>query len=169
MISQPVVERVDPAAVSAAGGSRSVTRTRLRVRVRITSDADVALAAAQARHLARRLAFAPSDVTVIGAALHEVARNLLAYGGRGEVLVHPVRRRGRLGLTIIAHDRGPGIADVRRALRDGCSSTGRPGLGLPSARRLMDEFTLRSGPERGTIVTMRKWARTATSAGVQTR
>ena len=68
-------------------------------------------------------------------------------------MLHLIYKRGRLGLAIVARDKGPGIADVTQALRDG------KGLGLASARRLMDEFRVRSEPGHGTTVTMRKWTR----------
>jgi serine/threonine-protein kinase RsbT len=72
-------------------------------------------------------------------------------------MLHLIHKRGRLGLAIVARDKGPGIANVSQALRDG--STDGQGLGLASARRLMDEFRVRSEPGRGTTVTMRKWTR----------
>ena len=124
-------------------------------------DADVSRAGHQARKLAARLDFGPTDLIVIQAAVHEVARNMLAYGRRGEMMVHLIERRGRRGLAVVARDQGPGIADVRSALRDGGSTSGAPGsgLGLASARRLMDEFQVRSGSGRGTTITMRKWTR----------
>jgi serine/threonine-protein kinase RsbT len=59
----------------------------------------------------------------------------------------------------VAEDEGPGIPDVALAMQDGFSTSGSLGLGLPGARRLMDEFELRSEPGRGTTVTMRKWTR----------
>jgi serine/threonine-protein kinase RsbT len=111
------------------------------------------MAEEQGRRLASRLNFSPTDITVIAAAILEVARNVLAHGRRGDLMLHLVHKRGRLGLAIVAHDRGPGIADVAQATRDG------KGVGLASARRLMDEFRVRSEPGRGTTVTMRKWTR----------
>jgi serine/threonine-protein kinase RsbT len=70
-----------------------------------------------------------------------------------------VERSGRRGIEIVGRDAGPGIADVAQALQDGYSTSGSLGLGLPGARRLMDEFDLDSELGRGTTVTMRKWAR----------
>lgn len=130
----------------------------IRVRIAITSDADVAVAGEQGRRLASRLDFSPTDITVIATAILEVARNVLAYAQRGDLMLHLIQKRGQLGLAIVARDNGPGIIDVSQALRDGGSSSGR-GLGLASVRRLMDEFRVRSEPGRGTTVTMRKWTR----------
>lgn len=125
----------------------------VRVRIPIESEADVAVAEAHGRRLASRLDFSATDVTVIAAAILEVARNVLRYAQRGDLLLHLIQRRGQLGLAIVARDKGPGIPDVAQALRDG------EGLGLASVRRLMDEFRVRSEPGHGTTVTMRKWTR----------
>lgn len=133
--------------------SRSFTPSSIRVRIPIATEADVALAGEHGRRLASRLDFSPTDVTVIATAIVEVARNVLQYARRGDVMLHLIHKRGRLGLAIVARDKGPGIADVDKALRDG------KGLGLASTRRLMDEFRVRSEPGRGTTVTMRKWTR----------
>ncbi|MGH7521292.1 MAG: ATP-binding protein [Gemmatimonadales bacterium] len=123
------------------------------MRIPIASDADVAVAEEHGRRLASRLDFSPTDITVIATAILEVARNVLAYARRGDVMLHLIHKRGRLGLAIVARDKGPGIPDVAQALRDG------EGLGLATARRLMDEFRVRSELGRGTTVTMRKWTR----------
>jgi serine/threonine-protein kinase RsbT len=129
------------------------TPSSVRVRIPIASDADIAAAGEHGRRLASRLDFSPTDITVIATAILEVARNVLTYAQRGDLMLHLIQKRGRLGLAIVARDKGPGIADVPEALRDG------RGLGLASVRRLMDEFRVRSEPGRGTTVTMRKWTR----------
>ena len=161
MPSQVLVERLDPTVVSPTPvpAPQQTTSSNVKVRVPIITDADIAVAEEHGRRLASRLDFSPSDVTVIAAAILEVARNVLAFGERGDLLLHLIQKRGRLGVSIVARDRGPGIANVRHAVRDGCSTSGGSGLGLASARRLMDEFTVRSEPGRGTTVTMRKWTR----------
>ena len=58
---------------------------------------------------------------------------------------------------MVAVDEGPGIADVELALQDGFTTGQGMGLGLPGAKRLMDEFEVESIPGRGTTVSMRKW------------
>lgn len=145
--------------------------TGTRVRVPIANDSDVALAADQGRALASRLDFAPTDLIVITAAIQEVARNVLAHGRSGDLMLHLIERSGRRGLAVVARDHGPGIPDVREALRDGSSSSQAPGsgLGLASARRLMDEFQIRTEPGRGTTITMRKWTRARQIASSQGR
>ena len=127
--------------------------------VPIRADVDIVTARQESRRLASTLGFSTGDLTVIAAAVSEVARNILSYAAQGEVDIKLVERNGRRGVLVIARDQGPGIPDVALALQDGFSTSGSLGLGLPGARRLMDEFELTSELGRGTVVTMRKWAR----------
>jgi RNA polymerase sigma factor (sigma-70 family) len=126
------------------------------VRISIRTDSDVVRARQAARHLAERVGFSRTDLTVIATAVSEVTRNIVRFAGTGEVLVEIVDGRQR-GLRVIARDAGPGIADVERAMSDGYSTYNGLGLGLPGARRLMDEFAVASELGRGTTVTMTKW------------
>ncbi|HEX9579716.1 MAG TPA: anti-sigma regulatory factor [Gemmatimonadales bacterium] len=129
------------------------------LRIPIAADTDIIKARQEGRRLASGLSFSPSDLTVIAAAISEVARNIVAYAGRGEIALTLVEKNGRRGVVVIARDEGPGIMDVTLALQDGFSTSGSLGLGLPGARRLVDEFEIDSRVGRGTVVTMRKWAR----------
>ncbi len=129
------------------------------LKIPIESDADIVTARQEGRRLASLLDFSPSDLTVIAAAISEVARNIVEYATRGEVQVKLVERSGRRGVMVVAKDIGPGISDVALALQDGFSTSGSLGLGLPGARRLMDEFEIQTELGKGTQVTMRKWAR----------
>jgi serine/threonine-protein kinase RsbT len=61
------------------------------------------------------------------------------------------------GILIVARDNGPGIRSIQDVLRDGYSTSGGLGLGLPGVRRLMDEFAIESELKRGTTVTVKKW------------
>ena len=70
---------------------------------------------------------------------------------------------GRRGIQVVARDQGPGIADLERALQDGYTTGGGLGLGLPGARRLVDEFDIETAPGQGTTVTLVKWSRTVTA------
>ncbi len=126
------------------------------VRVEITADADIVTARQTGRELASRLGFGPTDLTVIATAVSEVARNIVRFAGSGRILVDALDGP-QIGLRVIAHDRGPGIADVDQAIQDGYSTIQGLGIGLPGARRLMDEFAIVSAPGRGTTVTMIKW------------
>jgi RNA polymerase sigma factor (sigma-70 family) len=126
------------------------------VRIAVRTDADIVSARQAARELATRLEFSPTDTTLIATAVSEVARNIVRFADSGEVVVTEVSEP-RCGISIVARDAGPGIPDVEQALRDGYSTYQGLGLGLPGARRLMDEFAVVSETGRGTTVTMTKW------------
>ncbi len=127
------------------------------VRVAINADADLVAARAEGRAMAQRLGFPRPDPTLIATAISEVARNIVVHVGRGEIVLKPFEDADRYGLIVIAIDDGPGIRDVEAALRDDYSGRGGLGLGLPGARRLMDEFEIASAADTGTTVTMKKW------------
>ena len=127
------------------------------VRVPINSDADLVAARAEGRAMAERLGFPRPDPTLIATAISEVARNIVVHVGGGEIVLRPFQDADRYGLVVIASDEGPGIRDVEAALRDEYSGRGGLGLGLPGARRLMDDFEVTSDANFGTTVTMRKW------------
>ena len=127
------------------------------VRVAINADADLVTARAEARAMAERLGFPRPDPTLIATAISEVARNIVVHVGRGEIVLQPFEDANRYGVVVIAIDEGPGIRDVEAAVRDDYSGKGGLGLGLPGARRLMDDFEVTSSADSGTTVTMRKW------------
>ena len=129
------------------------------LRVPIETDADIVTARQEGKQLASQLDLTPSDLVVIASAISEIARNIVEYAKHGEVIIRLVEKSGRRGILIIATDVGPGIADVNMALQDGYSTSGSLGLGLPGARRLMDEFEIHTELGKGTRVTMKKWAR----------
>ena len=127
------------------------------IRVPITSDSDMVPARAQGRALATKLGFSRTDATLIATAISEIARNIVVHVGNGEILLEPMYEDGRYGLLVVAQDTGPGISDIEAALDHGFASGKGLGLGLPGARRLMDEFDIASEPGKGTTVTMKKW------------
>ena len=142
MLSGPLMER---------GQSRDN-----EVRIKIESDADIVVARKGARDLASRLSFSATELTVIATAVSEISRNIVRFAERGEVFLE-LLDVPRPGLRMVARDTGPGIADVDLALTDGYSTYHGLGLGLPGARRLMDEFEVVTQRGRGTTITMTKW------------
>jgi serine/threonine-protein kinase RsbT len=127
--------------------------------VTIEREADIVAARQLGRQFAALVGFPGTDQTLIATAISEVARNIVVYAGRGEIVLATLDEGGVRGVLVIARDRGPGIADVELAMRDGYSSGNSLGVGLPGARRLMDDFALESAVGRGTTVTMKKWVR----------
>jgi serine/threonine-protein kinase RsbT len=127
--------------------------------VPIRHEADIVTARREGRELAARGGFSGTEQTLIATAISEVARNIVEYAQRGEIVLSAIERAGRRGIMVIARDAGPGILDLELAMRDGFSTGRSLGMGLPGAKRLMDEFTLLSTPGEGTTVTMMKWVR----------
>ncbi len=123
----------------------------------INSDQDIVSARQKGRAMAAELGFSTGDATLIAAAISELARNIVSYARKGQITLKTVNGLKRQGFAVIASDDGPGIPDVQQALRDGFSTSGSLGLGLPGVRRLMDEFEITSQPGRGTTVTVKKW------------
>ena len=126
------------------------------VRISIQGDPDIVRARRSARDLASRVGFSRTDLTMIATAVSEIARNIVRFAGNGELVIE-LLDSPRRGVRIVARDTGPGIPDVEQALADGYSTYQGLGLGLPGARRLMDEFSVISEVDRGTTVTMTKW------------
>ena len=129
------------------------------VRVPVASDTDIVAARQQGRALATRLGFSSSDATMVATAISELARNIVLYASRGEIILAAVVNSEHRGLVITACDDGDGIADIRQALQDGYSTSGRMGVGLPGVKRLMDEFEISSTLGKGTVVSVKKWRR----------
>jgi serine/threonine-protein kinase RsbT len=129
------------------------------VLIPIFSDHDIVIARQRGRELAAQLNFSLTDLTLIATAISEVARNITAYAGTGEIRLELVNSGGRRGIAVTASDDGPGIPDVDRAVLDGYSTGQGLGLGLPGSRRLMDEFEIDSRVGAGTTIVMKKWVR----------
>jgi serine/threonine-protein kinase RsbT len=125
--------------------------------ISIEHEMDIVSARQKARELANRVGFSTTDQTLIALAISEIARNIISYARCGKVTLAPVDNGGRRGVLIVARDHGPGIADIELAMRDGYSTGKSLGVGLPGARRVMDDFELVSKLGEGTTVTMRKW------------
>ena len=106
---------------------------------------------------AQQIRLSVLDRTKIVTAASELARNTIIYGRGGIMSVEIVRDGVREGLRVTFEDQGPGIADIDRALENGYSTGGGMGIGLPGAKRLVNEFTLTSSPGAGTRITILRW------------
>jgi serine/threonine-protein kinase RsbT len=133
----------------------AVTEGAVRLDIRVESD--IAIARQYSRALGLRQGLSQAAREALAIAVSEVGRNILVHACTGELLLTAVDGGGRKGVLVIARDDGPGIADRAEALRDGFSTSNGLGLGLPSVRRLMDEFELLSSEGHGTTVRMLKW------------
>jgi serine/threonine-protein kinase RsbT len=145
----PLVNSLSPTVTALAGIDD--------IRVPVESDLDIVAARQKGRALAARLGFSSGDATMVATAISELARNIVLYAVRGEMVFHLESNGGEPILVITARDEGEGIADVRQALQDGYSTSGRLGVGLPGVKRLMDEFEISSTVGRGTVVVVKKW------------
>jgi serine/threonine-protein kinase RsbT len=127
--------------------------------VPINLEVDIVSARQQGRALAVEVGFSGGDLTLIATAISEIARNIVVYAKRGEILLSPIQDGARRGILVVARDQGPGIPHVAQAMQDGYSTGKSLGLGLPGAKRIMDDFEIVSEVGKGTTVTMRKWMR----------
>jgi len=142
-----------PLVTKAGGRSRDYV-----VRIPINHDCDIVTARQEARQLAAQAGVKETDLTLVATAVSEVARNIVRFTAGGEIVVEVVHLGDRMGVKVTASDVGPGIPDVDRAMSDGFTTCAGLGVGLPGARRLMDEFAVVSDAKRGTTVTMTKWS-----------
>ena len=125
--------------------------------VAINSNADIVEARQKGRALAIELGFDGSDLTLIAAAISEIARNIVDHAKTGEIILNSSSQGSKRGICIIAADQGPGIKDVTKAMQYGYSTRKGLGVGLPGAKWLMDEFDIDTKVGVGTTVTMKKW------------
>ena len=125
----------------------------------IQSDTDVVAARIGVRDWARQIGLTVLDLTKVVTAASELARNALIHGGGGTMQLQVVTQGERKGLRATFCDRGPGIAEIELAMQDGYTSGGGMGIGLPGAKRLVNEFALASEPGGGTSVTILRWQR----------
>ena len=134
----------------------TVTRETL---FELRTDIDVAVARRGVRDWAAELGLSMLDLTKVVTAASELARNAVIHGGGGEMCLQVVSERERQGLRLTFRDNGPGIPEIDRAMQDGYTTGRGMGMGLPGARRLVNEFALASTPSEGTCVTIIRWKR----------
>lgn len=129
------------------------------IRVEVKTTIDIVTARQHGRELAMKIGFEGAEVTLIAAAISEVARNIVDHAKSGEVRLSHLHEGNHHGIKVIARDEGPGIPDVAQAMQYGYSTRKGLGVGLPGAKWLMDEFDIVSKVGKGTTVTMKKWVR----------
>jgi serine/threonine-protein kinase RsbT len=123
----------------------------------VRTSAELVSVRHRVRSFAVECGFSLVEQTKIVTAASELARNMVDYGLGGTVLIEALEDNARKGLRLTFEDQGPGIADIQQALRDGFTSGGGMGLGLGGARRLSNEFDIKSEPGKGTRVMIARW------------
>lgn len=123
----------------------------------IAESEDIVLVRQAVRQIAVKLGFNLVDQTKIVTATSELARNTLDYGGGGTMRLEVVQNGRFPGIRLTFEDRGPGIADIAQAMKDGFTSGKGMGLGLGGAKRLSDEFEIESTPGEGTRISILRW------------
>jgi serine/threonine-protein kinase RsbT len=126
-------------------------------RLDIRSSDDVVRVRQATRTAAIAAGLSLVDQTKIITAASELARNTLDYGGGGFALAELVELPGRRGIRLTFEDKGPGIADIETALKDGYTTGKGMGLGLGGAKRLSNEFSIESKPGEGTKIVIARW------------
>ncbi len=137
------------------------------IQIDILNEADQASSVLAAQKVAAEIGFGTSAIATIMTTVSELVRNILKYAGTGYVRLDPAQRNHTKGLRITVRDKGPGIADVEKAMADHFSSSGTLGLGLPGVKRMMDEFEIDSEPGQGTQVVVTKWLPSGKSANIR--
>jgi anti-sigma regulatory factor (Ser/Thr protein kinase) len=130
-------------------------------KVPVKTDADVSRSVVETIRFCRDLGFDEQSCSRIGTAVSELARNIVKYADRGEIVLSQLSEENRSGIRVDALDIGPGIADSRAALRDHFSTSGTLGLGLPGVKRMMDGLEIGSNSGRGAKVSFWKWLYTS--------
>lgn len=130
-----------------------------RLVIPIEEELDIVRARQEGRQLAKETGFGPVDLARVATAISELARNIFNYARPGSIELTQIQQGTRRGLQVTAMDHGPGIPNIEEAMRDGYTTSGGLGAGLPGTRRLVDEFEIESSPNEGTRVTVRKWLR----------
>lgn len=136
--------------------TNSPTVTR-EARFDLKSDLDVVLARRGVRDWAAELGLSMLDLTKVVTAASELARNAVVHGGGGMMCLQVVRQNDRQGLRVTFRDNGPGIPEIALAMQDGFSTGTGMGMGLPGAKRLVNEFDVSSTQSEGTTVTIVRW------------
>ena len=130
-----------------------------RWEIRIDKEADIIAVRQLVRELTKTHKFDQFASAALTTAASELSRNVWVHAKSGVAKVGILRTTTKIGLELSFADRGPGIADLNRALAGGYSTANSLGLGLSGTKRLVDEFTVDTEPGRGTTIVIRKWKR----------
>lgn len=122
----------------------------------IGTEQDIYIIVRAVKHLAKKMSFNETTQARLATAVSEIVTNVIKHAGEGECVVNPTKNQ--LGLEIIISDQGPGIEDIDQALTKGYSTTkGSLGIGLAGAKRLVEDFQIKSSLGKGTTVIIREF------------
>lgn len=127
--------------------------------VEIVTEWDIVAARQLGRNEAKAIGFGAVDQARITTAISELARNIYLYARAGEVTIERISDEDKVGLRIIAADKGPGISNLKKVMEDGYSTSGGLGAGLPGVKRLMDTMDIQSTVGNGTTIVIEKWVK----------
>ena len=129
-----------------------------KIQIDLFNSSDNELVIVHARNLAAKSGFPKATQFLIASAASELATNIIRYAGKGEVMISVIKQGHQTGLKIVAIDNGPGIADIDKAMEEKFTTAPKSlGMGLPSVKRIMDDFHIQSEPEKGTEIVAVKW------------
>ena len=123
----------------------------------IQKEQDVVIFRNRVKEMATKIGMSLLNQTKLITAASELVRNMLKYANGGSVLLEIISNSGKTGIRLVFEDRGPGIIDIKQAMQDGFSTGKSLGLGLPGAKRLVNEFEIKSEPGKGTMVAIIRW------------
>lgn len=127
------------------------------IQISIVSPSDIVVARQKGRIMTQDINCSVTSATLVATAISELARNIILYAEHGEITLNKIENANKVGIEIIATDKGPGIQNIARAMMTGFSTSGGLGLGLPGLKQMADSFQITSKPEQGVRVEMLMW------------
>ncbi|MBO9701843.1 MAG: anti-sigma regulatory factor [Sporocytophaga sp.] len=125
--------------------------------IEIAKELDVVFFRQRLKEHAVKIGMSVLNQTKLITASSELVRNMLKYAGGGQICIEVINEKMQIGIKVTFEDKGPGIPDIHKAMQDGFSTGKSLGLGLPGAKRLVNEFDIKSEIGKGTIVTIVRW------------
>ena len=125
--------------------------------MKIEKEQDVVPFRNRVKEYAVKIGMSLVNQTKLITAASELVRNMLKYAGGGITIIEVISQGRDNGIRLTFQDKGPGIPDINLAMKDGFSSGKSLGIGLPGAKRLVNEFDIKSTVGEGTTVSIIKW------------
>lgn len=132
----------------------------------VTDTSHVAECRRLVRDLAQKIGLPQDRIDEVAIVVTELATNLVKHAGGGHIHASRFNDMEGTGLELLALDRGKGMADIHRCLRDGYSTAGSPGNGLGAIERLADSMRVYSRPGLGSAIMARILRQPPNTSGV---